>query len=144
VPAPLAGDSVPGGSPAVFRVSAGKRILVVEDEAALRSLYKSTLLLAGFDVHEAGSGLEALQLLDARPFDLVVLDLMLPGISGETVRAEIASHELTRHIPVVVVTGMAPVPGHFDVPCVLNKPITPDALVSAVRKCLGSGALLMS
>jgi DNA-binding response OmpR family regulator len=118
------------------------RILVVEDDPGLRNLYRSTLVLAGFDVSETNTGYGALRLLDAQSFDLVVLDLMLPGISGETVRAEIASQALTRRIPIVVVTGLDPVPDGLDVACILRKPTTPDALVRAVRKCLTSGAPL--
>jgi two-component system, OmpR family, response regulator MprA len=123
-------------------VPARKRILVVEDDPAVRNLYKSTLIMAGFDVLDTKSGYGALQWLDAQPFDLVVLDLMLPGISGETVCAEITSQALTRHIPIVVVTGVDPAPDGLDVACILRKPTTPDALVNAVRKCLASGAPL--
>jgi DNA-binding response OmpR family regulator len=124
-------------------VPARKRILVVEDDPDLRNLYKSILVMAGFDVLDTNSGYGALQLLDAQTFDLVVLDLMLPGISGESVCAEIASHALTRQVPIVVVTGVDPVPDGLDVACILRKPATPDALVSAVRKCLASGAPLV-
>jgi adenylate cyclase len=120
-------------------VPSRKRVLVVEDEPDLRTLYKSTLALAGFAVVEARSGFEALLLIEAQPFDVIVLDLGLPGISGLTVRAEIASHASTRHIPVVVVTGMDAVPGDLDAACVLKKPVQPDLLVETVKKCLATG-----
>jgi DNA-binding response OmpR family regulator len=124
-------------------VPARKRILVVEDDQDLRSLFKSTLTLAGFDVFEARNGFEALRLLDAQSFDLVVLDLMLPGISGVTVRAEIAAQAITRHVPIVVVTGSDATQEELNVACVLRKPVMPSALVSAVHKCLVSGAPLV-
>jgi CheY-like chemotaxis protein len=121
-------------------VPAPKRVLVVEDEPELRSLYRSTLRVAGFEVLDARSGFEALRLLDAQRFDVVVLDLMLPGISGITVQAEIASRGLSKHIPVVIVTGMDPIPTELNAACVLAKPVTPEALVRAVSRCIASGA----
>jgi DNA-binding response OmpR family regulator len=108
----------------------------VEDDPELRTFYKSTLLLAGFDVFEARNGLEALRQLDAQSADLVVLDLMLPGISGLTVRAELAAHGGMRHVPIVVVTGLDTIPEELQVACVLKKPILPSALVYTVEKCL--------
>jgi CheY-like chemotaxis protein len=56
-------------------------ILVVEDDAPLRSVYRTALRMAGFFVNEAANGLEALRALDADPPDLVVLDLGLPIVS---------------------------------------------------------------
>lgn len=117
-----------------------QQILIVEDDADLRQLYRVALAFAGYDVQEAGDGLEALRRLDSRPPDLVVLDLMLPAVSGHVVRTEIAAGATTRHIPVVVVTGAAGDHGQLDVPCLLRKPVSPDRLVEAVRKCLAAGA----
>jgi len=98
-------------------------------------MFRTSLLLEGFDVLEAGSGLDALAWIDREPPDLVVLDLMLPTVSGVAVRQEIAAHVLTRDIPVVVVTGTAMNVDQLDVECVLRKPIGPEALVAAVKRC---------
>ena len=68
-----------------------RTILIVEDDPALRRLYREALSLAGFGVCEAGNGYEALQCLEGHKIDLVVLDLMLPMFSGHVVRAEIAA-----------------------------------------------------
>ena len=115
-------------------------VLIVEDDPALRRMYRTTLALAGFDVLEADDGLVALHLLDYRPPDVVVLDLMLPTMSGLVVQQEIAAHAHTRNIPIVVVTGSDLSLDHLDIPCVLRKPVTPEALIDAVKSCLASGA----
>jgi len=115
-------------------------VLIVEDDADLRRMYSQALLMSGFVVREARGGFEALQKVDSDPPDIVVLDLSLPGLDGFTVHAELAAHAHTRSIPIVVVTGRTGNLDDLDVACVLRKPITPDSLVIAVRKCLASGA----
>lgn len=66
-------------------MSARARILIVEDEPQLRGLLRLYLEREGYEVVEAGDGRVALEAIDADPPDLVVLDLMLPGMQGETV-----------------------------------------------------------
>lgn len=117
-----------------------KAILVVEDEADLRRLFRTALVIEGFSVTEAVDGLDALRKLDEYLPDLVVLDLGLPLIDGFSVHAEIASRASTRHLAVVVVTGSHIDVGTLDVACVLRKPVDPDTLVATVRKCLASTA----
>jgi DNA-binding response OmpR family regulator len=116
------------------------KILIVEDDEDLRRMFRTTLTLAGFEVTEAGDGLEALTHVDADPPDLVVLDLMLPGVSGVVVYQEIAAHAITRNIPIVVITGSPMIETDLDVACFMRKPISPDRLVEAVRTCLASGS----
>ncbi|MBA2306338.1 MAG: response regulator [Acidobacteria bacterium] len=115
-------------------------ILVVEDDEALRRLVRTALVLAGYNVVEAGDGFEALRRIDHSPPDLVILDLVLPVLSGITVRQEIAAHAVTRQIPIVVITGSAIDPKDLKVDCFLRKPISPDQLLETVRTCLASGA----
>ncbi len=103
-------------------------------------MYRTALGFAGFTVVEAEDGLSALQHLDERAPDLVILDLMLPTVSGLIVQQEIAAHVHTRDIPIVVVTGSAMNLDDLPVPCILRKPVSPDELVSTVQSCLSSGA----
>jgi DNA-binding response OmpR family regulator len=117
-----------------------EQILIVEDDEDLRRLFRTALTLAGYDVVEAGDGFEALRRIDTDPPDLVILDLMLPNISGLVVQQEIAAHVFTRQIPVVIITGSAAELEHIKVACVLRKPIDPDDLVAAVRSCLTKGS----
>ena len=120
------------------------RILVVEDDPAVRRMYRTVLAFAGYTVVEAEDGLSALQHLDDRIPDLVILDLMLPTVSGFIVQQEIAAHARTRDIPVVVVTGSEMNLDDLPVPCVLRKPVSPDQLVNTVQSCLGYGTGLRS
>jgi DNA-binding response OmpR family regulator len=117
-----------------------QRILVVEDDADLRRMFRTALTLAGFAVHDVAVGMEALRYIDLEPPDLIVLDLMLPDISGLVIRQEIAAHAHTRRIPIVVVTGMSIDLSRLDVACLLRKPVTPDELVRVVQSCLMTGA----
>lgn len=57
-------------------------VLVVDDEPALRKVIRSSLAASGFTVDEAGTGGEALALLEQRTFDLVLLDVNMPGLGG--------------------------------------------------------------
>jgi DNA-binding response OmpR family regulator len=60
----------------------GLRVLVVEDDFAIRNLVKAVLSRANIRTEEAGDGEEALRLLSSQHYDVVVLDLMLPEVSG--------------------------------------------------------------
>ena len=120
-------------------MSSRQTILIVEDDEDLRRMFRTTLTLAGFDVAEAGDGLEALLRIDADPPALVVLDLMLPGVSGVVVYQEIAAQAVTGDIPIIVITGSTMLETGMDVACFMRKPISPERLVEAVRTCLAAG-----
>jgi CheY-like chemotaxis protein len=118
-----------------------RTLLVVEDDDELRRMYHTALGLAGFEVAEAANGLEALRRLDGwAPPDLIVLDLIMPGITGHAVAQEVAAQAHLRHIPVLIVTGSSENVDYLDVACVLRKPVTADSLIEAVKRCLSSAA----
>ena len=117
-----------------------QRILVVEDNTDLRRMFRMALALAGYDVEEAGDGLDALRLVENHPPDLVVLDLVLHSLDGVSVQQELAAGPVTRQIPVVIVTGSSIDTDPLDVACVLRKPVMPDKLINTVRRCLAPGA----
>ena len=119
---------------------AQEAILIVEDDEDLRRLFRTTLTLAGYAVFEADNGFDALLRIDHSPPDLLVLDLMLPNISGLVVQQELAAQNHTSRIPIIVVTGSATELTDLKVACVLRKPIAPDELVSSVRNCLAKGS----
>lgn len=117
-------------------MSAGRSILVVEDDPDLRALYTSALRVTGFEVESVADGLDALYHIDNRLPALIVLDIGLPRISGRTVYEEIASHPRTRRIPIVVVTGD---PGDLKEArwlSILRKPVDLDALITTIEQCL--------
>jgi DNA-binding response OmpR family regulator len=125
-------------------VHTGKTILVVEDDAELRRMLRTVLTLAGFDVREACDGHDALRSIDQHIPDLVVLDLGLPLFDGLAVREEMAAHALTRTLPVVIVTGEQRDLSDVHVACVLRKPVNPEEVVAAVRRCLHRASVAMA
>jgi two-component system, OmpR family, copper resistance phosphate regulon response regulator CusR len=79
------------------------QILIVEDETKVAQALKEGLEREGYEVTVAATGEEGYYLLDARSFDLVVLDLMLPGRTGLEILATLRSRE--RRVPVLILTA---------------------------------------
>ncbi len=82
------------------------RVLVVDDDARSRRLLRSLLEPVGAMVTEAAGGAEALELLDPGDWDLVLLDLTMPGMDGFEVLARIRERRPMEDLPVILVTGM--------------------------------------
>jgi two-component system, OmpR family, response regulator ResD len=82
-----------------------RRALVVEDEPNIRELVSLHLGLEGLAVTEAGSGDTALTLAETEPFDLIVLDLMLPKVDGLTVCRAIRRQRLNADVPILMLTA---------------------------------------
>ncbi len=81
------------------------QILIIEDEADIAALVAFQLAHAGFRVRTASTGREALRSLDLEPPDLVILDLMLPEVSGIDVLRALRTRRDTMHIPVIILTA---------------------------------------
>jgi DNA-binding response OmpR family regulator len=82
-----------------------RRVLVVEDEPHIRDLVALHLRLDGWTVEAVGHGDEALRVMQARPFDLIVLDLMLPGLDGLTILKALRREKLNGDVPVLLLTA---------------------------------------
>src|SRR3989442_5088015 len=80
-------------------------ILIVEDEKDLADLMQFNLRQAGFETAAARDGEEALALVRHRTPDLVLLDLMLPGVPGTEVCRQLKSSPRTKQVPVIMVTA---------------------------------------
>ena len=111
-------------------------ILVVEDDADIREMFRITLKAEGFHVLAVGDGMDALRVLETAQPTLIVLDLGLPRLSGRDVAREVSSRADLRHVPIVVVTGTDTSDFYAWVSCILHKPVDPDALVQIVKRCL--------
>ena len=83
----------------------GRCVLLVEDEEPLRRVMKDLLEREGYAVVEARDGVQALDEVDRRAPDVIILDLNLPGLDGYGVLQQIRSRPATRHIPVMVLTA---------------------------------------
>jgi DNA-binding response OmpR family regulator len=121
-----------------------KRILVVDDDENIRSLERTILEQQGFEVTTAGGGEEALKLLAGGPFDLLLLDIMMPGKDGFEVCRQIKQDPRAREMPVVFLTakggGEALAEG-FESGAVMyiNKPFTARKLLAVVNTMLEQG-----
>jgi len=83
-----------------------RRVLLVEDEAAIRELLRLHLSLAGFAIEEIGDGQAALERLRSTPFDLIVLDVMLPGLDGITLCRTIRAQSVNAATPILMLTAL--------------------------------------
>jgi two-component system phosphate regulon response regulator PhoB len=125
--------------------SVTRQILIVEDEPPIREMIGFALRKAGFDVRDAGDSRSArLQLADRRP-DLVLVDWMLPDMSGLELTRLIKSEADTRDLPVIMLTArateadkIAGLDGGAD--DYITKPFSPRELLSRINAVLRRGA----
>ena len=96
-----------GVHPVSARRHQPRRILLVEDDAPVRELLRLHLSLAGFDIAEVANGTAALDLARSERFDLIVLDVMVPGLDGITLCRAIRSHSLNTASAVLMLTAHA-------------------------------------
>jgi len=116
-------------------------ILVVEDEEDILELVRYNLAKEGYSAEGVTSGEEALQKVPAELPDLVVLDLMLPGVNGLDVCKALKSNPKTQHIPIVMLTAKGEesdiVAGlELGADDYITKPFSPRVLVARVRAVL--------
>jgi DNA-binding response OmpR family regulator len=111
------------------------KILVVEDEKSIADVEKAYMLREGFEAEIATDGIEALRMFNEGAYDLVILDLMLPGMKGESVCREIRR---SSSVPIIMVTAKS---GEDDVIAGLDagaddyiiKPFSPRVLMARIR-----------
>ena len=84
---------------------AKEKILVVDDEEDILELIHFNLSREGYTIRCAATGENALKSLKTEPVDLIVLDLMLPGIDGFTVAKQIKGDPRIQHIPIIMLTA---------------------------------------
>ena len=121
-----------------------KRILCIEDHPEMIELIHLILGRKGFEVVGAVGGREGLQAVEENPPDLVLLDLMMPGMDGWEVYRQMRASDRLKEIPVIAVTAKAQ-----EIDRVLGlhiagmdgfiiKPFGPDELIESVERVLGS------
>ncbi len=118
------------------------QIVYIEDDLEMIDLVKLILKRQGYQIHGANGGQEGWELIQELRPDLVLLDLMMPGVDGWEVYQNIRGNEATKHIPVIVITAKAQ-----DIDRVLGlhiakvndyitKPFRPEDLVASIKKLL--------
>jgi len=116
-------------------------VLIVEDQFELRQLYVQELTISGFDVIEAGNGLDALARSSAQYPDVILMDLSLPVLDGWEATRRLKSDSRTAHIPVVALTahdGSGELQRATRAGCdwFVPKPCPPTDLIEEVRRVL--------
>lgn len=81
-----------------------KRILLVEPEPVLAEVTAFRLELHGYSVEQVGSGEDALRVVSEQAFDMILMDLVLPGLDGHGLLEKLSSNESTSEIPVMVLS----------------------------------------
>ena len=118
------------------------KILLVEDEPSIRDLYSRQLTQAGFEVSVAEDGNKGLEFLKAQPFDVLLLDIMLPGLNGLQVLKEFKTINPNSPMKVVLLTNLGQdtvIKEGFSLGAVaylIKASYTPDQVVTEVRNLL--------
>jgi len=86
--------------------STGKKILIVEDHKDSRDVLVALLQFSGYQITEAGNGLQALEKARSEKPDLIVMDLQLPGMMGIEAAKILKEDESTAHIPIIAYTAL--------------------------------------
>jgi two-component system phosphate regulon response regulator PhoB len=131
---------------AVFRKRAmQQKVLVVEDEAAIRDMLAFNLGRAGYEVLSAATGMEARSSMVDKYPDVVLMDWMLPDVSGLELTRQLKRDPETREIPIIMLTArvqeddrVAGLEGGAD--DYITKPFSPRELLARIRAVLRRGA----
>jgi DNA-binding NtrC family response regulator len=114
-------------------------ILLIDDDDSLRRVMEFSLAEAGYKVQAAASGEDGLRLFEKDPFDAVITDITMPGMSGMEVLAKVRRRDL--HVPVIVITAYGTIEsaveamkqGAFDY---ITKPVSRDELRLTLEKAI--------
>jgi two-component system phosphate regulon response regulator PhoB len=117
------------------------KILIVEDDKDIRELMEYNLSRDGFEPSLVKSGEEALETVSREVPDLIVLDLMLPGIDGFEVCRQLKGNEKTTHVPIVIVSAKGEeadivIGLELGADDYITKPFSPKVFVARVRAVL--------
>lgn len=113
-------------------------ILLIEDHAPLRENLRELLVLAGYEVHVAADGRSGLEMAHAQRPDLILCDIMLPGIDGYEVLTQLRRDASTRALPFIFLTAKGTPPDiragmNLGADDYLPKPVSRNDLLKAVR-----------
>jgi signal transduction histidine kinase/DNA-binding response OmpR family regulator/HAMP domain-containing protein len=137
LPRKMTGEALPAMPRPIVTVNVGApTVLVVEDNPADQAMIVESLTKAGYSVHTAATGAQALVRLREMDFDGITLDLLLPDMSGVEILDQMRAESRNADVPVIVLTVVAEkgaVAG-FSVTDVLAKPLDPNALLDALRR----------
>lgn len=114
-----------------------KKVLIIDDEPEMLSLVKYTLEQGGFEVYTCDNGKTAWdEIARVRP-DVMILDVMLPGIDGYSLQLKLSQDPTTKELPIIVLTSLEPSKTLFQkfpsVVAFMTKPFKTDELLKNVQ-----------
>lgn len=117
------------------------RVLVVDDDPAVRELSVTTLRSAGFQVAESSSGEHALDLTSRQHFDVVVLDKAMPGMTGDEVAKRLRNQQTSTPMAIIMLSGLDSDKDQWEGWCAgvdvyVTKPFDGDELIAHVHRLL--------
>ncbi len=120
-----------------------KRVLIVEDEAAIRSTVREALEWSGYETAEAADGSEGLAKAEGSRPDVILLDVVLPGLDGYEVCRRLKGNSMTAAIPVIFLTGLEhdaldQLANAVGATACLTKPFRIQALVAVIEGALAN------
>jgi CheY-like chemotaxis protein len=120
-------------------VGADFTVLVIDDDSGIRDSLAECLQVEGYAVACARNGADGLEKLRAQRPDLVLVDLLMPVMNGHQFLAALRGDPALQGLPVVLMTGSTPQPGHPLPPAdaMLPKPFELEELLSLVRRFAG-------
>jgi len=118
-----------------------KKIVIVEDDPSIAEMTKMMLERSGFEAFVCDNGREAVDFINAQKPDIVLLDVMLPGMDGSAIARELSAHVETSSIPVVVASALEESKQLFagikQVKGFCSKPFTIKKLLETINFALG-------
>jgi two-component system response regulator ResD len=121
-----------------------KRVLIIEDEADIRTVYAEVLREEGYEVDEAGDGSSGLQKAFDGNWDILLLDIILPGSDGLNVLKKVKANETIKDRPVILLTNLGAeniINDCFELGAagyLIKSEITPDKIVTEVNSFIGT------
>ena len=121
-----------------------KTVLIIDDEESIRDILEVLLTGSGFEILKAESGEEGVEVASEKLPDLIILDVMMPRMSGYMVAKHLRLDERLKDIPIILLTATANVAGNImldmPTPYRLTKPFNPDELIDMVNSAFESVA----
>lgn len=120
-----------------------KKVLIIEDEADIRTVYAEVLREEGYEVDEAGDGSSGLQKAFDGNWDILLLDIILPGSDGLNVLKKVKANEAVKDRPVILLTNLGAeniINDCFELGAagyLIKSEITPDKIVAEVNSFIG-------
>jgi CheY-like chemotaxis protein len=115
------------------------RVLLAEDDRALRRFLQVVLERAGYEVIAAADGLAAMKLVLSAPVDVVVTDEMMPNLSGHEFCRFIRNSPALKHLPVVLLSALErkKIQAGEQADAFLTKPVSSESLIECIEKLVG-------